>query len=167
MKNFILTAITILFLAACGNKAENYDASGTFEADEVVVSSEIGGKILSFEVQEGAQLHKDSAVGFVDATGINLQKEQVEASIQSLGAKTMDVSPQIKLLEDQLAVQESQYQNLLHEKQRIENLVKADAATKKQLDDITNQIDVATKQMQVTSQQIAVQKNAVRTQNRG
>jgi len=167
MKNFISAAIAILFLTACGNNAEKYDASGTFEADEVVVSSEIGGKILSFDVQEGALLHKDSAVGFVDATNINLQKEQVEASIQSLGAKTLDVNPQIKMLEDQLAVQQSQYNNLLHEQQRIENLVKADAATKKQLDDITNQIDVSKKQMQVTTQQIAVQRNSVGTQNRG
>jgi len=166
MKNFISAAIGILFLTACGNKAEHYDASGNFEADEVVVSSEIGGKILSFDVQEGSQLHKDSVVGLVDATNINLQKEQVEATIQSLGSKTLDVNPQIKLLEDQLAVQQSQFNNLLHEQQRIENLVKADAATKKQLDDITNQIDVAKKQMQVTMQQIAVQKNSVSTQNR-
>ena len=166
MKNFISTAIGILFLTACGNKAEHFDASGNFEATEVVVSSEIGGKILSLDVEEGSKLNKDSVVGFVDAANINLQKEQVEASIQSLGSKTLDVNPQIKLLEDQLAVQQSQFNNLLHEQQRIENLVKADAATKKQLDDITNQIDVAKKQMQVTMQQIAVQKNSVSTQNR-
>ena len=166
MKNFIQAAIAIVFLAACGNKAEHYDASGTFEADEVVVSSEIGGKILSFDVQEGSQLHKDSVVGFVDAANINLQKEQVEASIQSLGQRTLDVNPQIKMLEDQLAVQQSQLNNLLYEQQRVENLVKADAATKKQLDDITNQIEVAKKQMQVTTQQIAVQRNSVSTQNR-
>jgi HlyD family secretion protein len=45
-------------------------------------------------------------------------------------------------LQDQLAVQQSQLNNLLHEKERTERLIKADAATGKQLDDINAQIDV-------------------------
>jgi HlyD family secretion protein len=56
--------------------------------------------------------------------------------------------------------------NLIHEKTRIENLLKADAATGKQLDDITYQIDVARKQLAVTQQQINVQLNNTSTQNR-
>src|SRR5207253_5221939 len=57
--------------------------------------------------------------------------------------------------------------NLLHEKERTERLVKADAATGKQLDDINAQIDVICKQMGVTRQQIAVQTANTSTQNRG
>jgi HlyD family secretion protein len=48
----------------------------------------------------------------------------------------------------------------------VENLVKADAATGKQLDDMDAAIDVARKQMLVTQQQINVQKSNVKTQNR-
>jgi len=167
MKRFLIAACTVLFVPACNNNDDQSDASGTFEADEVVVSSEMGGKIISFNVEEGMLIPKDSVIGIVDATNVSLQKEQVEASIDALKEKTLDVTPQIKLLEDQLKVQQSQLDNLIHEKQRLENLIKADAATQKQLDDMNAQIDMVTKQMNVTQQQITVQKNNVSAQNRG
>ncbi|HET9056855.1 MAG TPA: HlyD family efflux transporter periplasmic adaptor subunit [Chitinophagaceae bacterium] len=168
MKSKITLAIaTTIVLTACNNNGNDFDASGTFEADEVVVSSELTGKIISFTVQEGMHLNKDSVVGLIDATNINLQQQQVEASIRALNEKTVDVNPQIQLLNNQLAVQQSQLDNLLHEKARIENLLKSDAATGKQLDDVNAQIDVVRKSMSVTQQQIAVQKNTIATQNRG
>ncbi|MES1226477.1 MAG: HlyD family efflux transporter periplasmic adaptor subunit [Bacteroidota bacterium] len=157
--------ITFAF-AACNNGKEKFDASGTFEADEVIVSSELNGKILALDVDEGSVLSKDRIVGTVDAVNISLQKEQVEANIQALKEKTSDVTPQVKLLSDQLAVQQTQFENLQHEKTRIENLLKQDAATGKQLDDINYQLDALQKQMKVTQQQINVQKSNVATQNR-
>ena len=163
---FISTIFLFTILTGCNNGESNHDASGTFEAEEVIVSSELPGKLLSFNVQEGQVIAKDSIVGFVDAKNISLQQEQVEANIRSLNEKTANVKPQIQLLQDQIAVQQSQLTNLQHEKSRIENLIKADAATGKQLDDINAQIDVAYKQLAVTQQQINVQKGNIGTQNR-
>jgi HlyD family secretion protein len=91
----------------------------------------------------------------------------VLASIDALSEKTLNVSPQIRLLQDQLAVQQTQLENLLHEKKRTERLVKADAATGKQLDDINAQVDVVRKQMKATQQQITVQRTTTSTSNRG
>ncbi len=102
----------------------------------------------------------------VDATNLSLQEQQVEASINALNQKTADVTPQVQLLRNQLAVQQSQLNNLTHERARIENLIKADAATGKQLDDINAQIDVAVRNMAVTTQQINVQQSNIATQNR-
>jgi len=158
--------IIAVSLAACNSNKEKFDASGTFEADEVIVSSELNGKILSFDVDEGSVLKKDSTVGTIDAVNIALQKEQVEANIASLREKTSDVNPQVKLLQEQLTVQQAQLSNLEYEKKRIENLLKEDAATGKQLDDINYQVDALQKQMNVTQQQINVQKSNVSTQNR-
>jgi len=163
---FATTAVISLVIAGCNGNGNEFDASGTFEADETIVSSEMAGKITFLDVQEGALLAKDSIIGAVDATNISLQQEQVEASINALSQKTSDVTPQIQLLQNQLAVQQSQLDNMLHEKTRIENLIKADAATGKQLDDINAQIDVVKKSMSVTQQQINVQKNNIATQNR-
>ena len=163
-----LTVITsFITMAACNNGANDKDASGTFEAEEVVVSAELPGKLLAFHVQEGEYIPRDSIIGVVDAKNISLQQEQVEASISALNEKTGDVMPQVQLLQNQLSVQQSQLNNLLHEKIRIENLLKADAATGKQLDDINAQIEVAGKQLTVTKQQINVQRSMVSTQNRG
>jgi len=167
MNKVIFIIAATLSLSACGSKTEKVDASGTFEADEVIVSSELPGKLVRFDVEEGQQLAKDSVVGAVDAVNLSLQQEQVQASISTLGDKTVTVAPQIELLQSQLAVQQSQLATLQHEKTRIENLLKADAATSKQLDDINAQIDVARKQLDVTQQQMNVQRNNAATQNRG
>lgn len=167
MKQYILPALIFTgFFAACNGNSTVADATGTFEVDEVIVSSELTGKLLSFDVQEGDSIAKDKVIGLIDAENLHLQKEQVQASIAALGQKTADLSPQVKLLEDQLTVQQAQLKNLLHEKQRLENLIKADAATGKQLDDMNSQIEVVQRQMQVTRQQIQVQRSNVGTQNR-
>src|SRR5258706_14048140 len=146
MKIKLISAITVMTaFTACNQNNSKSDASGTFEVDEVVVSSEVSGKIISLNAKEGDNIPKDSVTVIIDSVPLALQKEQVEASIKALGEKTLDVMPQIKMLLEQKAVQESQLQNQLHEKERIERLIKADAATGKQLDDINAQIDVLTK----------------------
>lgn len=164
-RNFVLFGM-IIGLAACGNGAGTYDATGVFETDEVIVSAEVGGKILKFNADEGDTLRQGDTIAAIDATGLILQKEQVEASIESLHQKTLDVNPQLQLLRNQLAVQQVQLNHLQREKLRFEKLVKADAATQKQVDDLTAQYDVLLKQMDVTRQQIQVQQTLTETQNR-
>lgn len=161
----LLFAATLTVMSCSGDKFK-HDAAGVFEADEVFVSSEEGGKLQQFSINEGDSLSKDSVVAIVDALPISLQQQQVEASVNALGEKTLDAKPQLKLLEDQRAVLQAQLNNLQKEKQRIQNLIKADAATPKQLDDINFQIESASKQIIVSNQQVAVLKNNVQTQNR-
>jgi HlyD family secretion protein len=166
MRQISFSIAMIILLLACNRSKEEFDASGSFEADEVIVSSEAAGKIQSLELEEGTTVKQNAVVGIIDAENTQLQKEQVEASIAALKEKTVDVNPQIKMLQDQMAVQQSQLDNLLHERARVENLIKADAATGKQLDDINAQIDVVRRQMVVTRRQIEVQRTNSNTQNR-
>jgi HlyD family secretion protein len=167
MNKLIVTLIaTGALFTACNRNGQKFDASGTFEVDEVIVSAEQTGKILSFNIFEGQTIPREQVVGIIDAENLSLQKEQIQASIEALRDKTSDVLPQVRLLQEQLAVQESQLKNLQHERTRIENLLKQDAATGKQLDDINSQIDVLQRQMDVTRQQINVQRTNTSTQNR-
>ena len=51
MKHIVFIAlIAISMLTACKNGNGNADASGTFEANEVIVSAESSGKLTSFTV---------------------------------------------------------------------------------------------------------------------
>ncbi|MBD1386583.1 HlyD family efflux transporter periplasmic adaptor subunit [Mucilaginibacter rigui] len=152
-------------LTGCHLKNQLSDASGTFEVDEVIVSAEVPGKILALNIDEGDMLKKDSIVGFIDAVPLELQKAQVEATMRSLHQKTMDVRPQVQLLKDQLAILNTQLANALKEKNRTEKLIKADAATTKQLDDWNTQIEVLQRQITVNRQQIKVQQSTTGTQN--
>jgi HlyD family secretion protein len=166
-KSISLFLLASVSLFACRSGNNNYDASGTFEADEVIVSAEVGGRITYFGAEEGKSLQKDSVVAQIDATNVELQKEQAEASVEALAQKTLDVNPQVQLLKDQLEVQRAQLNNLSKEQQRVQRLLKEDAATAKQLDDINFQLESVQKSMRVTEQQIKVQVNTVSTQNRG
>jgi len=162
---FLFLGVFSGWLASCQPAHENFDASGTFEVDEVVVSAEVGGQIKSLNLQEGSVLAKDSIVGYIDSVPLELQKAQVLATMNALHEKTADVEPQVKLLQDQIGVLHVQLSDAIHEKERTERLLKADAATRKQLDDLTTQIGVLQKQIAVDEQQIRVTRSSTGTQN--
>ena len=103
-------------------------------------------------VKEGAALKAGDTVGSIDVRTIELQKEQTEASIAALNDKTTNPNDQAELVKRQLIVQEAQLDQQLRERTRTENLVKSDAATRKQLDDINAAIDQLNKQINRDSQ---------------
>jgi len=165
MKKLIVFISAALLLNACASKSD-YDASGNFEADEVIVSAQQNGVLLSYNVKEGNQLKSGDNVGQIDVKVVELQKQQTEASINALNEKTVTPNDQTELVRRQLEVQKSQLAQQLREKIRTENLVKADAATRKQLDDINALIDQLKKQISVTEQQLKLNTYNTNTQNR-
>lgn len=166
MRKYIFLIPGVLLFAACDRNKLVTDASGVFESDEVIVSAEQNGKILSFPIQEGDTVAAGSVIGQIDMSNTMLQKQQVQASIAALKMKTTNPHPQSELVQRQLAVTESQLAQQLRERTRTENLLKADAATQKQLDDINASIDQMQKQVAVYRQQIALDNSNIATQNR-
>jgi HlyD family secretion protein len=132
--------VSILFLAACNNKEPEYDASGTFEATETIVSAQANGVLQSFTIEEGQRLDSGQAAGYVDSTQLHLKKQQIQAQIDAILGKKPKTGLQTAALRAQLA-------HAQQEQQRLSRLVKADAATPKQLDDANAQIAVIEKQI--------------------
>ena len=164
IEKLLFAGILLILASGCSNKQVS-DASGTFEVDEVIVSAQVSGQIMALNIEEGSILAKDSIVGYVDSVPLQLQKEQIEATIHALGQKTMNVKPQVNYIKDQIIVQQAQLKDDLNEKARTERLIKADAATTKQLDDLNTAIDVLQKQIAANEQQIKVQETTTGTQN--
>ncbi|HEU5290046.1 MAG TPA: HlyD family efflux transporter periplasmic adaptor subunit [Cyclobacteriaceae bacterium] len=133
----LLTPILFLcvVLLSCNNNSNNHDASGTFEAVETIVSAEASGKILQLNINEGDELKQGTAVGFIDSTQLYLQRLQLLQNKKAILSGSPDVKPQIEVLEKEL-------DNALADKKRIENLVKGEVASQKQLDDINSKIAV-------------------------
>ncbi|WP_026995239.1 HlyD family secretion protein [Flectobacillus major] len=167
MKKHIIVISFACSLISCQKNTDQSDASGTFEANETIISSEIGGKILTLNINEGDTLAAGQKVGQIDMLNLTIQKEQIESSIESLPQKFNDPTAPIKVLENQIDVQKEQLRILEKEHRRITNLVKSEAAPSKQLDDIEGQIALVKKQIQVLSSQITAQKTQVALQNRG
>lgn len=143
---FGMLSIALVF-ASCSDSLNDYDATGTFDADEIVVSSEVAGAILKLDVSEGETLAQGQTIGLIDSVQLFLQKQQLEANILAVEAGRPNIESQLAPLEEQLKKQQQ-------EKQRVENLLKAEAATTKQLDDINSAILVLQKQL--AAQRIAL-----------
>ena len=127
-------------LGACSQSNGNYDASGTFEATEIMVSAESSGKITALNLREGEHLQKDQVVGAIDSIQVYLRKKQLQHSIRALLSRHPEIRKQIAVLGQQIATQKN-------EKVRVEKLVAANAANRKQLDDINAQLAVLEKQL--------------------
>ncbi len=158
----------ILFaLAACQGNGPVADAYGNFEADEIIVSAEANGRILSFTAEEGQTVVAGQALGQIDTLQLLLKKEQLLASIRAVAAKSPAIAAQLAVFEKQLDANRALLGNLRREKQRLENLLKSDAATPKQLDEINDQIALAERQNAVVLEQRSATGASLGTQKSG
>jgi HlyD family secretion protein len=151
---FILAAA---FLIGCSNGNGDFDATGTFESEEIIVSSEATGKLIKFDIEEGYEIKQNQIVGIVDTTQLHLKKKQLLSSITAVLSKQPDISAQLAALQQQIETAEI-------EKKRIENLVKLDAATTKQLDDINSQLEVLNKQYTAAKSSLTITKQGLQSE---
>lgn len=135
----ILTTIS-LFFAACSQNENTYDASGTFEAVETLISAEANGVIKTLDIEEGQELHAGQTIGYIDSTQLHLRKLQLQSQIRAVLSKRPNVAVQLAALQEQLS-------QAVREQQRIANMVRAQAATPKQLDDANAQVAIIEKQI--------------------
>lgn len=119
---------TLLLIASCGKESE-FDAQGTFEATEIIVSAEATGRILCFDVEEGSTVEAGNIVGAIDSIQLHLQRRQLIAQQSALLSSRPDVKKQVASIREEIAKQKS-------ELARVENMLRDGAATQKQYDDI-------------------------------
>lgn len=139
IKNIAYASI-ILLLTACGKGNGDYDASGVFETTEVIVSAEANGKIMQLNFIEGQQVEQGKAIGYIDTVQLYLKKMQLLTNTSAIKSGRVDIPRQVAAIKQQIATQKN-------EQKRFENLVKANAANQKQLDDINAQILVLERQL--------------------
>jgi len=156
----LLTAALLVGLSGCKKSEGDYDAAGNFETTEVTVSAEGSGKLLAFNVEEGQVLMAGQVVGSIDSVQLFLRKKQLLATGKSIQVRRPDVQKQIAALEQQITTAKT-------EKKRIENLVKANAANQKQLDDVIAQIEVLQKQLDAQKTTLITTNQGITEDNEG
>ena len=143
MKNYqyiLGVSIIILSLFSCGRDNGKADGYGNFEATEITISAENNGKLIQFNVNEGDKLKKDQFIGFIDTVQFALKREQLVVSKSVVSSKSKGVLSQISVLKSKLKTAKIN-------KVRIDNLIKDNAGTQKQLDDVSGEIDVIKSQI--------------------
>lgn len=152
---FLLIAASVL-LAGCRENAGEPDAYGNFEATEVTVSAETNGRIVSFDITEGTAVERNEEIALIDTTILHLQKNELEAPLRGAGTRITSINAQNDVLNQQI-------ENLNVNIARIEKMLKDDAATKKQFDDLTGQAAVLQKQIAANNTQKATVRDELET----
>ncbi len=146
MKNTILLFTTLVLSISCTNKQGDADGYGNFEATEVMISSETSGRIIQFDRVEGNIIEKGDLIALVDTTILHLQKAETEAGIRSVRTRISSINAQNGILNQQI-------ENINVNIRRIANMLKDEAATQKQYDDLTGQVAVLQKQISANNTQ--------------
>lgn len=139
-KYFLVLSITTSSLFSCSNSNNKADGYGNFEATEITVSAETNGKLMKFDVNEGELLKKDAFIGYIDTIPLALKREQLQVSKAIISSKSKGVLSQISVLNAKL-------ETAMTNKTRAEKLLKDNAGTQKQLDDINGEIEVLKQQI--------------------
>ncbi len=159
--NKLFSAIVLIAFASCSGGNNRFDATGAFEATEIIVSSQAAGKIEAFDLVEGRSIEAGQSIGYIDSTQLYLQKMSLLSNVRGVRAQRPNIDTQVAVIEEQIATLE-------REKARTEKLIKANAANSKQLDDIHSQLEVLRKQLsaqtstlQKSSDHISAQSSAL------
>ncbi len=149
MKPIVLLTLFVI-VTSCGDSASHsFDASGTFEADETIISAEVTGTLLEWFIEEGDELQAGTYIGYVDTTQLYLKKYQLQKQIEALLGKRPDIPVQLSALQQQL-------KTALQERDRLKKLVDGGAATSKQLDDMNAEIEVLKKNITAQSSSLNI-----------
>ncbi len=154
MKKILILIIAVVALSACAGTKNEADAFGNFESDEIVISSENNGRIISASVAEGDKVQVNALMLLIDTTNLSLQKRQLISQKTSILSQSSTIQAQISVLDQQIS-------NANKDLKRINKMLSEGAATAKQLDDITGQIDLVNREKEASiSQVISIQKQA-------
>lgn len=149
--------ISAAIMTACGNDAAQYDATGTFEATEIVVSAEQNGRLLQFDINDGDNVTMGQQVGLIDTVQLYLKARQI-------GATKLVYASQRPEIQKQIATTRQQLEKAKQEQTRFEGLVKDGAANQKQLDDATSQVKILQRQLDAQISSLNTSTNSLNAQ---
>lgn len=129
--------------------------SGHVEADDVQVASEVGGRIVSLEVEEGDRVQPGQVIARLDTRDTELamdraraERAQADAQLRLLaaGSRREDIEQagaQAKAAESEIGAAQAELGNAEADLERYDALLRANAGSRKARDDAQTRRDVA------------------------
>lgn len=102
MKELIIAVVMLLAAAGCGRGVSDADAFGTFEADEVIISAEASGRIISMNVTEGMMVAGGAVIAVTDTTMQVLQRGELDAVTAQAQARLAGIAAQDAVIQQQI-----------------------------------------------------------------
>lgn len=139
-RGFLLISLLLTFGGCAEEEAERLWGSGVLEAEQVLVSSTIGGRLLLRTVEEGDRVEEGALIALVDTTAFVEARDL--ASVGLLG-----IAVERRLADNMLETTRERLAQAIRNRDRIKVLVESDAATQSQLDDMESAVVLAGKQV--------------------
>jgi HlyD family secretion protein len=169
LRKHLITVILSLLIFACSGNNRNsiIEESGTIEATESVISSQAAGKIIKVIKDEGAQVRTGDTIVMIDHEALDIQRKQMianreiaKAQLDLLinGARKEDINQSEQMLNQT----EANYEIARSDKERMENLIKANTITQKQYEDARARFDIAQAQLNSAKENFNKIKNIAR-----
>nr|WP_312579891.1 HlyD family efflux transporter periplasmic adaptor subunit [Sedimentibacter sp.] len=87
---FICLFIISLSLTACSEK-NDLELSGTIEATQIDINSEVNGKIVQVLLDEGNLVHKDDVIALIDSQPYEIQVKKSQAAVKGAEAALEEI----------------------------------------------------------------------------
>ncbi len=145
----LIYLISILFLiTSCNNSNSEIDAYGHFEADEIMVSSELPGQLIVFELKKGQHVDSGQFVARIDTQSLYIQLLSIDKKIAATNSK-------VNILLMQKEVAKAEISGLKKDYLRMKSLVSSGAGKQQDLDRLETQVNVATAKLNTFGTQIS------------
>ncbi len=186
----VLAGLAAAFPVAGCSRNSGPDAYGNVEATEVTVAAEAAGRLVVFDVQEGQTLTAGAAVGAIDPSDLQLQRDLASAQHSATESRVFESASQREVVDAQRAAAAAQVEAARAQRSALDSqleiarrtldrtrrLFEQQAATAQQLDladrdvrVLEDQIKAQTEQIEAQSKQVAAydgQLSAVAAQQR-
>ena len=146
MKKYLIPVVLLFLVSGCNRGESDADAFGTFEADEVIISSETSGRIVLMDVNEGTVVAGGAVIAVTDTVMAVLQRAELDAVTAQAQARLAGIAAQDAVIRQQM-------ENLTVNIERTRRMLADGAATQKQLDDLTGQMEVLRRQSDANNTQ--------------
>ncbi|MCX7797033.1 MAG: efflux RND transporter periplasmic adaptor subunit [Melioribacter sp.] len=153
LKKIIRLIFTLIIFYGCKNNSDYFiEESGTIEATEVTVSSQIAGKIIKILKHEGERVSVGDTILVIDQESLLLQLKQAKANkdiakaqydLLLKGARKED----IKQAEESLKQAEANFILAKNDKDRMENLYQTNSINKRQYEEALTRYEIALAQL--------------------
>ena len=158
-----------LIITSCSgdNNNEYIEESGTIEATESVISSQVSGKVLSINKDEGSNVSEGDTLLIIDHELYEIQLLQANAG-RDIAKAQYDLlvkgarSEDIKSSYEMLLQAEANYKLAESDKERMTNLFETNSITKRQLEETNTRYEVTKAQYNSAKENYSKIKNLAR-----
>lgn len=164
MKRLCITLMTIsamfLFHSCAKEDLGTIKESGTMETTDVVLSSQVSGKVARIYSEEGANVKKGDILLEIEHEALDIQLRQAAASVEQARARLALLQSGARKEERAQAGEavkqaESNFKLAEKDRARARTLYKSESVTRKSVDDAENRYDVALAQLSSSRENLA------------